>query len=57
VRPADRLAVLALHPRQDFKRRLVPVFREQANRSPRTRIAVLCRLGFLKLIQSSPFEE
>jgi hypothetical protein len=57
VRPADRLAVLALHPRQDLKRRLVPVLREQASRSPRTRIAVLCRLGFLKLIQSSPFEE
>jgi hypothetical protein len=40
-----------------MKRNLGAVIRDRARAGPRTRIALLCRLGFLGLISRSPFED
>ncbi len=57
VAPEARAAVLSAHPRDGMKRHLGVVIRDRASAGPRTRIALLCRLGFLGLIARSPFEE
>jgi len=57
VAPEARAAVLSAHPRDGMKRRLGVVIRDRVRASPRTRIALLCRFGFLGLIAGSPFEE
>lgn len=57
VAPEARAAVLSAHPRGGMKRKVGVVMRDQARAGPRTRIALLCRFGFLGLIARSPFEE
>ena len=57
VAPEARAAVLSAHPRDSMKRNLGAVIRDRARAGPRTRIALLCRLGFLGLISRSPFED
>ncbi len=49
---------LAKHPRLGMKRALEPVLKEQARRSPRTRIGLLCRsLQFTARMRHAPFAE
>lgn len=55
---AARDVVLTRYPRQDMKASLAALMREQARRSPATRIGFMCRaLGFLHLVRAAPFEE
>jgi hypothetical protein len=52
---AARERVVAAHPRLDMKRELAELMREQAHRSPQSRAAFLCGLGFVDRINAAPF--
>lgn len=50
-------AVLAAHPREGFKTLFREAMRQQATRAPRSRVGILSRLGFLRRITRSPWND
>jgi hypothetical protein len=57
VAPETRAAVLARHPRLDFKREIDELLRAHARSAPRGRVAFLYRYGALGLlIKTAPFD-
>jgi hypothetical protein len=52
-----REAVLTRHPRQGLKRELAATMSREAQERPASRMAALCRLGFVGRIRAAPFSE
>lgn len=57
VDAADRTRVVAEHPRLGMKRELIATMRARAKAEPGTRLALICRLGFLGRVKRAPFAE
>ena len=55
VERAEVARIDAAHPRLEQKSALVATMRERARVEPGTRIALLCRLGFLGRVKRAPF--
>lgn len=49
--------ILAAYPRLDFKREFAALFRDQAARKPRCRVAEMVRTGKLAAIANAPFDD
>lgn len=52
-----RDAVLTRHPRQDLSRELATTMTTEARERPASRMAALCRLGFVGRIRTAPFSD
>ncbi len=55
IHKSDRQTVLQRYPRGTFKSDLIRIFEQEAAMRPCSRIALMNRFGFLKMIQCAPF--
>jgi hypothetical protein len=57
VSRANREAVVAAHPRRDFKRAIAALVRAESGAVPKGRFALLSRCGFALAIRMAPYDE
>lgn len=57
VHPATLATIVQAHPRLDFKNQCCKITQDQCQRKPHCHISKWCDVGFVKMVQTGPFDE